>query len=236
MTSVRSTLAGLTAALLIAPIGAATATTLSSDSTDAKGATRHDTRIRFLDFDHSRAYGKKTVVRGQVVWTTAAGVTGSIPGGKKVIVYRKLAGTSTYKRLGKDYTDKDTGIFSFAARSKGNASYRVKYVGNDTFKQSRDATSVSVYRPFNAKVNDGGRKARFHGRVVPNYGNQRITLEKRSCADCGWHSARSRMTSDKGRYSFKIGAPNHGRWWWRVTTPASTRFIKSYSSVFTTER
>lgn len=234
MTSVRSTLVGLTAALLLAPLGAATASTFSGASDDAKGGSRYDTNIRFISFDHTRGYGKTVKVRGQIVYTVG-GDTGSIPGNKKVAVFRKLAGASNWNRLGKDYTD-DGGVFSFKTRAKANASYRVKYAGNDTFKRSNGSTAVSVYRPFNAKVEDGGRKGIFHGRVKPGYGHEPITLEKRDCADCGWHSVRTKQTGDRGTFRFEIGAPSSGRWWWRATTPATTRYIKSYSSVFTTER
>ena len=106
--------------------------------------------------------------------------------------------------------------------------------GSTNYRASHNETTVSVYRHFDAQLEDGS--GRFHGKVSPAYAHRTIYLEKRKCADCGWNRARTAKTGKKAKYSFKVGAPRHGRWWWRVSTPADTKFIRSHSAVFTTSR
>ncbi len=199
----------------------------------APAAKRHDTRIRLTSSDHTRGYGSKTMIRGQVV-TTIRGRTGALRG-KPVNLYRKISGTSRWRYLGKDVTQRDrTPTFSFSARSLANAKYRVLFAGNPHFRRSHAVTSVSVYRHISATLQD--RSGRFHGRVGPAYAHKIVRLEKRNCATCGWHRTRSAHAGRRGSFNFKVRAPSHGRSFWRVSTPASTKFIRSYSAVFTTRR
>jgi hypothetical protein len=238
MRSARSFIVGLTAAGLLALPGIAAAAPTSSPADTASAAQalrgqRFDTKIRFLAFDHTRGFGTKTVVRGQVVSDRGAG-PGAIPG-IRVKLYRQLDGTSRWVFLDKDYTSHSASpSFRLHARSKANAAYKVVYAGNDNYRRSHDVTSVSVYRYFDAQLEDG--TGRFHGKVTPAYAHRVIYLAKRRCADCGWDRVRSEKTRRHGLYSFKVGAPRHGRWWWRVSTPASTAYIASNSAVYTTSR
>jgi hypothetical protein len=221
------------AALAVALPGVAIAQSAQSAHDAApQAAKRHNTWIVF-QFDHTRGYGTPTVVRGQIAWKTARGHTASVPGGKRVKLFRKMAGTSTWKPLGHQRTG-DKGRFAFKVRSKANATYRIVFGGNKTFQSAHGETAVSVYRHFEAQLEDVS--GRFHGRVIPGYGHKRIFLEKRPCADCGWHRARSKITGRHGKFHFTVGAPTSGRYWWRLRTPADTRFITSYSPVFSTRR
>jgi len=204
----------------------------NASSAGSAAAKRHNTWVVF-QFDHTRRFGTPTVVRGQVAWKTAGGQTASVPGHKRVKLFRKLATSGAYKPLGAQRTN-DQGRFSFKVKSKGNATYRVVFRGNKTFQSARGETAVSVYRHFEAQLEDVS--GRFHGRVVPRFAHDRIFLEKRPCADCGWHRARSKVTGKHGRVSFTVGAPTSGRFWWRLRAPADARFITSYSPVFSTSR
>jgi hypothetical protein len=237
MRSARSFIVALTTAGLLALPGIAAAAPISApaDTVSAMQALRgqrFDTNVRFLAFDHTRGFGTRTVVRGQVISDRGAG-PGAVPG-IRVRLYRQLDGTSRWVFLDKDYTSQISGIFRLHARSKANAAYKVVYAGNDTYQPSHDVTSVSVYRFFDANLEDG--TGRFHGKVTPHYAHKRIYLEKRRCSDCGWDRVRIDKTRRHGRYSFMVGAPRHGQWWWRVSTPASTAYIASHSAVFTTSR
>lgn len=228
MKSPRSVLVGVTAAsLLVLP---STTASLGSSASSAAQA-RYDTSIRYLSFDHNRAYGSPTKIRGQVV-ATVGGDRGAVRH-VRVKLSRKIFGTSRWKHLKTTYTSRtDRPKFKFRVKSKANARYRVVFAGNAKLQPARGRTTVLVYRKFNARLEDG--TGRFHGRVVPNYAHRRIYLDRRDCASCGWDRARSAKTGDRGRWSFKVGTPTPGKTWWRVSTPASTKFIRSYSSVFTT--
>jgi hypothetical protein len=226
MRSARSILVAGVAALAVALPGVAIAQ--SAHDAAPQAAKRHNTWIVF-QFDHTRSFGTPTVVRGQIAWKTNA----SVPGGKRVKLFRKLATSAQWKPLGHQRTG-DKGRFAFKVRSKGNATYRIVFGGNKVFQPARGTTAVSVYRHFEAQLEDVS--GRFHGRVIPGYAHKRIFLEKRPCADCGWHRARSKITGRHGRFHFTVGAPTSGRYWWRLRTPADTRFITSYSPVFSTRR
>jgi hypothetical protein len=227
------------AALALAAPGVAIAQSGSSGQSGASASSSHQQAAKrkhtwiVFQFDHTRGYGTSTVVRGQIAWKPARGQVASVPGHKQVTLYRKLAGTGTWKKLGRKATG-DEGRFVFKVRSKGNATYRIVFRGNRVFQPARGQTTVSVYRHFEAQLEDV--TGRFHGRVIPGYAHKRIYLEKRPCAACGWHKARSKLTGRHGKFRFTVGAPATGRTWWRLRTPADTRFITSYSAVFSTER
>lgn len=238
MKSLRSVLVGVTAASLLGLPGAAAAATPSPGPSLASAASsaalsRYDTSIRYLSFDHSRAYGSPTKIRGQVV-ATVRGQRGAVRH-VRVKLSRRVFGTGHWKHLKTTYTSRtDRPRFRFRVKSPANARYRVAFGGNAKLQPTRKRTTVVVHRKFNARLEDG--TGRFHGRVIPNYAHRRIFLDRRECASCGWDRVRSARTGDRGRWSFKVGTPTPGKTWWRVSTPASTKFIRSYSSVFTTER
>lgn len=234
MTLVRSVLVGLFAAALLGVPNAATATSPSGVEPHVSVASsRYDTSIRFLNFDSVRGYLSDTTIRGQVA-ATVNGSQGAVKG-VRVKLYRKINGTTQWNYLQTKYTNQsDYPSFTFVAKSVANAKYQVRYAGNSNLQPSRARTTVLVYRHFHASLEDG--TGRFHGRVSPDYGSRRIDVQKRSCAACGWHRVQTTQTGDRGGYSFTVGAPRNGRWFWRVSTPASTKYIRSYSGVFTTER
>jgi hypothetical protein len=227
------------AALLVTP---ATATALApTDSAGAKvttqvapaaAASRYNTWVRFLRFDHTRPWSRQVHIKGQIAaWVD--GEKGALRG-VRVRLLRQLDGRKRWVELARTTTSRtDRPKFRFDVRAKANADYRVVFRGNERFQPTRGKTHVSVHRIFNARLRDG--TGRFRGRVQPNYGNRVIYLEKRSCASCGWHKVRSNKTGDRGYWRFKVGAPSSGRWWWRVSVPGSTLYIRSISGVFTTE-
>jgi hypothetical protein len=244
MTSLRTTLVGVTAASLLALPGAATALTpaspaqsgsasTTSELATSKQAARHNTAVRFLRFDHTRPWSLRVHIRGQVA-ARVNGQWGALQG-VRVTLYRQLDGRSRWVRLDTRRTSQEARPeFRFHVRAKANADYRVVFRGNRRFQPDRGATHVLVHRTFQSRLKDGS--GRFHGRVRPRYGNRVIFLEKRWCADCGWDRVRAKRTGDLGRWRFKVGAPSSGRWWWRVSVPGSRLYIRSHSGVFTTER
>ena len=239
VSSARALAAALTSAALLALPGPASASAapagsggVPTSSVRSAAAARYDTSIRFLDFDHTRRWLSRTRITGQVV--------GFLPGGsgalkrKRVKLYRRVDGSRRWVYLDSDVTSSTAyPTFGFRVRSKGNATYKVVFAGNPKLRRASGTTRVLVYRAMPARLEDG--TGNFHGRVAPKWAHKRIYLEKRSCANCGWHKVRSGTTGHRGRFRFYVQAPSHGRWWWRTSTPATTRFIWSYSSVYTTQ-
>lgn len=232
MKHMQALLVGLsTAALLAIPGPAEAAKPPTAEPSAAVAAGRYDTSIRFLNSDSVRKYGTSTTIRGQVV-ATVNGSQGAVAG-LQVKLFRKLNGTTSWRYLDTAYTSSTTyPQFRFTANSLGNASYRVRFAGDARLQPSRNQRLVQVYRPITGRIEDG--TGRFHGRVTPNYAHRTIHLDKRSCGTCSWNRVRTDLTRIHGRYSFRVGAPRTGRWFWRVSTPATTAFIRSYSGVFTT--
>jgi hypothetical protein len=210
----------------------ATAARTTSEPATSALAPRHVTRVRFLRFGHVRPWGRTVHIRGQV----AAKVNGRWGALKRVhvTVYRQLDGKTRWQALQtRSAGNARFPRFVFHVRAKANADYRVVFNGNARFRPSRATTAVSVHRRFNARLRDGS--GAFHGRVRPNYHNKVIHLEKRRCAQCRWDEVRAKRTGERGGWRFDVGAPRSGRWWWRVTVPGSTAYIRSSSAVFTTK-
>lgn len=232
MKLLRSTLVGIcAAALLTVPAPTTAASPAALAPTAMETASRYDTSIRFLSFDHVRGYGSNTTIRGQVA-ATVNGQQGAVRG-VRVKLFRKINGTTRWNYLQTRYTTQsDFPSFTFVANSVANAKYQVRYLGNANLQRSRARTTVFVHRRFHAQLEDG--TGRFHGRVTPDYAHRSVQLQKRSCASCDWNQVRRTRTGDRGGWSFTVGAPRNGRWFWRVTTPATTKYIRSYSGVFMT--
>ena len=228
---------GLSAAsLLAAPIVAvspafATMAPGGPEASTAQGPVAVTaTSIRFLDFDHSRKFGGVVRIRGQVAVPSLHGALAGV----RVKLYRQYNGTSAWRYLAADVTSRTaTPQFRFRTAARGNADYRVVFGGNSKAGRSRNATSVLVHRRITAKLED--RTGRFHGRVSPGYSNRVVSLDKRSCASCGWRHVRSDRAGSRGGFSFDVNAPRKGRYFWRVSVPATRLFTRSYSGVFTTK-
>jgi 5-hydroxyisourate hydrolase-like protein (transthyretin family) len=232
--SARSVLVAFTSASLLAvpgltsaqPATGAVHPASAGTTVTTQAASRAGTHIRFLDFDHTRGWRKKTRIVGQVATPRGA------MKGVRVTLYRKLDGSRFHRLRVARVGNGPYPRFVFTTRAIGNSTYRVVFRGNRHFQRSAGTTRVLSYRKVRAKIQDV--TGDFHGLVMPNWKHRRVYLEKRSCAQCGWHKVRRTRTNGDARFHFHVTAPNSGRWWWRATVPASTRFIWSYSPVFTT--
>jgi hypothetical protein len=228
----RTTLAGAcAAAVLVTPLAANAVTSPSQGATGSAAAVAatHKTSIRFLDFDRVRAYGSDIHVRGQLY---VPALNGAVQGAH-VRLYRQRNGHSHWAYL----ETRRTSIgaypkFRFTVPAHGNATYRVVFRGNSTYRRTHGDAGVDVYRTFDASLESGS--GRFHGKIAPPYRHHTVYLDRRRCGGCSWHRADSGRTSAHSRFHFTTTAPRHHKYYWRVSTPPSVRFIRSYSAVFTT--
>jgi hypothetical protein len=224
--------AACAAGLLVSPLAASAVTAkphLAATST-AAAARVPGTSIRFLDFDRVRGYGSDIHVRGQLYVRSQGG---AVPGAH-VRLYRQLNGSSHWTYLATRRTSNGTyPMFRFSVTARANATYRVVFRGNSSFRRSQGSAAVDVYRVFDVALEDGS--GRFHGRISPHYADHRVYLDRRHCGSCSWHRLKTGRTDSRAHFSFHTDAPRHGRFYWRVSTPASTQYIRSYSSVFTTQ-
>jgi hypothetical protein len=72
--------------------------------------------------------------------------------------------------------------------------------------------------------------------MQPKYAHKKVLLQKRKCPNCSYKTVDKDRTNAKSKYSFQVGAPGRGQWWWRLRVPASTKYIASYSGVFSTRQ
>lgn len=228
----RAVLVGLTAAALLITPGLASASV--PPSTGAKTLTSHPTEIRWMPFDHMKPAGVTMTIVGQVT-AKARGERGALAGAT-VKLYRRLDGNPTWVYLATQRTGSgEIPQFRFNTLTRQNASYRVDFVGNSTFRPTSGTTWLDVYRSFHGVIKDGSGAATLSGNVTPYYTHKPITLQRRSCAPCGYTDYKKATTGTNGAYTFRLPAPPSGRWWWRVRTPGTTAFITSYGGTFTTQ-
>lgn len=229
MKPLRTILVGACAAGLLVTSLAASAVPSAQPAATA-AAARYKSSVRFLDFDRTRAYGSDTHVRGQIVVPSLGEAVRDV----HVKLYRQFAGSSHWSYLGRGSTSHGRyAEFRFAVRSRANATYRIVFAGNHSVRGTDGSTSVDVYRVFHVALEDGS--GRFHGRISPHYAHHRVYLDRRHCGSCNWHRLKTGHTDSRSHFSFHTDAPRRGKFYWRVATPATTKYIHSYSPVFTTQ-
>jgi hypothetical protein len=217
--------------LLLSPLAASAAPSTRGQADSPQAAMRAaKTSIRFLDFDRTRGYGNDVHVRGQLYVPSQGGAVQ----GAHVRLYRRLDGRSHWAYLAMRRTSNGAyPKFRFLVTARANATYRVVFRGNPFYGRSSGSAGVDVYRTFSASLEDGS--GRFHGRISPRYAHHTVYLDRRRCGSCSWHRVKTHRTSLRSTFSFKTTAPRHRKNYWRVSTPPTTKFIRSYSSVFTTQ-
>jgi hypothetical protein len=182
-------------------------------------------------------YGTTITIAGAVQGQASDGSWGWVPDTAGTITLkRRMAGSSRWSTIA---TDTDDGRFSFTTRSLGVARYRVSYnggtYGSYTFRPvSKDRVIKGSRHPHSRAVKSGGRLY-YRGNVDPGWGRKPVTIQKKSCKSCGWHSWKTVRTSRSGAYSARIYAPRSGRWYFRsVVKATSPRFVKGVGGAYYT--
>lgn len=216
--------------------------TLTATPAEA-GGTAVPTRINLAKTAKVYKYGQKTVIRGSVqgyapsvCGTTSGYCTVPDTAGGQVTLQSRKAGTSRWRLLG---TRTDESSFSFALTSRGSVVYRVRYNGgtNGTYAfqpSSKDRGAKGSRHPHGKGVKAGGRLY-YRGNVDPGWARKPVTIQKKSCKSCNWHSYKTVRTSRTGGYSARIYAPSRGRWYFRSTVRATKpQFVRGFGgTVFT---
>jgi hypothetical protein len=209
-----------------------TSSSSASTATSVSAAGRRNTSIRFLDFDHTRPWRLYVYVRGQVV-ASKGGTRGALKS-VRVRLYRKLDSQRRYHFMARTRSGTQRyPRFLFKTPAIGNATYKVVFRGNSGYQPSRGTSRVLVHRSMRSRLEDGSGS--FHGFVRPKWNRKPVYLEKRSCASCPYQKVRTTRSGPHGYFRFVVSAPRTGRWWWRASTQATSRFIWSYTNIYTTQ-
>jgi hypothetical protein len=197
-------------------------------------ALGRNTWVVVHDYHHNKLYGGHLKLRGQVRYRSHGSVFAAA--GVKVRLLRRPNGSSNWKRIDSDTTSNTAKpTYSVGATAGGNADYRVVFRGNSHLQPSRKTVPLFVHRKLPAKiVQVSPTDLQLVGHVVPKYAHKNVKLQKRDCTGCSWHTIRHQRTNSRSHFSFDIGAPRSGSWYFRVKTAASTRFATSYSATFRT--
>jgi hypothetical protein len=206
----------------------------ASQTAGADKALARNTWVVVHPYHHNKLYGAHLKLSGQVRYRSHGSVFAAA--GVKVRLLRRPNGSSNWKRIDSDTTSNTAKpTYSFGATARGNADYRVAFRGNSYLQPSRKTVPLFVHRKLPAKVVQvSPTDLQLVGHVVPKYAHKNVKLQKRDCTGCSWHTIRHQRTTSRSHFSFDIGAPRSGSWYFRVKTAASTRFTVSYSATFRT--
>lgn len=232
--------------LVVGFLGAALlgAVPVALTTTSAEAGAALPTRITLAKTAKVYKYGQKTVITGRVeAYSPGDGCVDTswctIPDGTGTVTLKvRNAGASKWKTLG---TRSNESSFSFSPTSKGSVVYRVVYSGGtwDTYSfqsSSKDRTAKGSRHPHSKGVESGGRLY-YRGNVDPGWGRKPVTIQKKNCKSCGWHSYKTVRTSSTGGYSARIYAPSSGRWYFRSIVKATKpRFVQATGGVIYTYR
>jgi hypothetical protein len=200
----------------------------------ASRAPARNTWVAVHPYHHNKLYGGHVKLSGQVRYRSHGSVFAAA--GVKVTLLRRPNGSSTWKSIDSDTTSNTAKpTYSFGATARGNADYRVAFRGNSYLQPSHKTVPLFVHRKLPAKiVQVNPADLQLVGRVVPKYAHKNVKLQKRNCSSCAWHTIRHQRTNSRSHFSFDVGAPRSGSWYFRVKTAASARFAASYSATFRT--
>jgi hypothetical protein len=228
-------LAGLgtvpTAGVLTAPAAAAAAGADSTTSTTA------GISAKYAD------YRQQLTITGTVLVEGPDGDSGWLPDAE-VVLQRRWRGAAHWHKLGTATTtgrDGD-GRYAFDVVARRNATFRVRYAGESrddgadtvTFGGSVARVTSWVRRDLRTRVDEPAPdRLVLAGRARPG-GRQSVQLLRKTCRHCTWTPSREKRTSRTGRFRFRLGAPEHGSWYYRVQTPASRRFLETRSKTWRT--
>lgn len=226
--------AGLLGLPVAATAGQPTSTAHHKQSVQADRALARNTWVVVHPYHHNKLYGAHLKLSGQVRYRSHGSVFAAA--GVKVRLLRRPNGSSNWKRIDSDTTSNTAKpTYSFGATARGNADYRIAFRGNSHLQPSRKTVPLFVHRKLPAKiVQVSPTDLQLVGHVIPKYAHKNVKLQKRDCTGCSWHTIRHQRTTSRSHFSFDIGAPRSGSWYFRVKTAASTRFAVSYSATFRT--
>lgn len=155
-----------------------------------------------------------------------------------VTLHRRWQGEKAWQAQGTKQVTGDE--FNYTFRAQRNAAYRVTYnggsAGDYVFARSEASTTLGVARRFNESITK--RTLIFRGRIVPSFARKAVVIQRRTCATCAWKPFAKVRTDRGSRWSKKLTAPGSlgQKWYFRVVTPASSQYLKSYSRTAETFR
>lgn len=85
-------------------------------------------------------------------------------------------------------------------------------------------------------VNITDTKLQLRAHVKGEYANKPTHLLRKTCKRCEFRQVAKKRTDATGHVRYRVGAPNTGRWYYKVRTPGTKLFRASFSPTFYTYR
>jgi len=68
------------------------------------------------------------------------------------------------------------------------------------------------------------------GKVDPSYKHRLVVIQRRDCKSCDWHRVARVTTNSYSRFSYELGAPKKGSWFYRAFAKKYNGYGKSWST------
>lgn len=85
-------------------------------------------------------------------------------------------------------------------------------------------------RNLNDNLVQRNGKLFMKGKVDPSYKRRIIVVQRKDCKSCGWHRVAKVRTSSTSRFSYQMGAPRKGAWFYRAFAKRYNGYGKSWSN------
>jgi hypothetical protein len=85
-------------------------------------------------------------------------------------------------------------------------------------------------RNLNDKLVQKPRGLFMKGNVDPGYGKKPIVLLRAKCKTCAFKRYSQTRTDKEGKFSFRLGAPAKGAWFWKAFAKKQGNYGKSWSN------
>ncbi len=85
-------------------------------------------------------------------------------------------------------------------------------------------------RNLNDKLVQKPRGLFMKGNVAPGYGKKVIVLQRAKCKTCKFKKYDTTRTDKAGKFSFRLGAPAKGAWFWKAFAAKQGGYGKSWSN------
>lgn len=231
----RAATSAVLAVLVVLPLGAEDFA--SAAAVDYPTSTSAAISVKYAD------HGQHLTITGTVLVEGPGGEDGWLPDAT-VVLQRRWRGAEQWHELATATTtgEDGDGRYRFDVEALRNATFRVRYAGESrpdgadtvTFGDSTARVTSWVRRDLRTRIDEPAPdRVVLAGRVRPG-GRQTVQLVRKTCKQCAWTPSRQKPTDRTGRFRFRLGAPEHGSWYYRVQTPASPRFLETRSKTWRT--
>jgi hypothetical protein len=228
----------LLAGLLSAALLGAPGLVLGADTASAAETLNTAITIEPIYGGNTMQYDASFSLSGSFQVVDSTGAEEDPRAGQTLTLQRLTEGSTTWTTLA-TYQDSWGAYYFPDLRAERNATYRVVFTGGtqpssdysstDTLNPSSAGMAIKVARKLGDHGIKKGNRLYVAGKVSPSWANKVVYLQKKKCKSCAWRAYAKQRTTSRSGWKFRVYAPRHGTWYWRLYVAPSSGFIKSWS-------